>query len=174
VSRRNSTEDDPPAERVDGTQATLRLRRFRDGDLETLHRIDQSCFPPGIAYSLAELENLIRRPDASTWVAEAGENIVGFVVADCERRDAGHIITLDVKEGWRHGGVGTALMNAAEAWVRQRGAPFMYLETAEDNTTAQNFYRRRGYQKLRGLENYYGKGATAWLMAKRFADWHAR
>jgi [ribosomal protein S18]-alanine N-acetyltransferase len=169
----NST-DDPPAERADREEGALRLRRFRDGDLEALHRIDQSCFPVGIAYSLRELENFIRRPDTSTWVAEADGNIVGFVVADCERRDAGHIITLDVKKDWRHGGVGTTLMNAAEAWVRQRGAQFMYLETAEYNTTAQNFYRRRGYQKLRGLENYYGKGATAWLMAKRFADWHAR
>jgi len=54
--------------------------------------------------------------------------------------------------------------------VRQQGARFIYLETAEDNAAAQSFYRRRGYQKLRGLENYYGNGTAAWLMAKRLPD----
>jgi [ribosomal protein S18]-alanine N-acetyltransferase len=156
--------------RVDLEEGRLRLRQFQDGDLETLHRIDQSCFPAGIAYSLGELESFIRRPSANTWVAQVDENIVGFVVANREQRDTGHIITLDVVEDWRRGGVGTALMNAAEAWVRQQGAQFIYLETAEDNAAAQNFYRRRGYQKLRALENYYGKGAAAWLMAKRLSD----
>jgi ribosomal protein S18 acetylase RimI-like enzyme len=169
VSRQNST-NGPPVAKVDLEEGRLRLRQFRDGDLETLHRIDQSCFSAGIAYSLGELESFIRRPSANTWVAQVGENIVGFVVANREQRDTGHIITLDVVEDWRRGGVGTALMNAAEAWVRQQGAQFIYLETAEDNAAAQNFYRRRGYQKLRGLENYYGKGAAAWLMAKRLSD----
>lgn len=169
MSRQGITSD-PPAGRVDREECTVRLRRFQDSDLEALHRIDQSCFSAGVAYSLAELENFIRCPSVNTWVAEAGENIVGFVVANREQRDTGHIITLDVVEVWRRAGVGTALMNAAEDWVRQQGARFIYLETADDNTAAQNFYRRRGYQKLRGLENYYGKGATAWLMAKRLPD----
>ena len=160
----------PPAGGVDREKSTLRLRPFQDSDLEILHRIDQSCFPAGVAYSLAELEKFIRRPSASTWVAEAGENIVGFVVANREQHDTGHIITLDVVEDRRRAGVGTALMNAAEGWVRQQGARFIYLETAEDNAAAQSFYRRRGYQKLRGLENYYGNGTAAWLMAKRLPD----
>jgi ribosomal-protein-alanine N-acetyltransferase len=74
-----------------------------------------------------------------------------------------------VAEDWRRGGVGTVLMNAAEAWAREQGARFVYLETAEDNAAAQNFYRRRGYQKLRALENYYGNGLAAWVMVKRLS-----
>ena len=150
-------------------EAPLRLRTFEDADLEALHQIDQSCFAPGIAYSLPELEAFIRRPSASTWVAEAGERIVGFVVANRGQREAAHIVTLDVLKDLRRGGVGTALMNRAEEWARHEGARFVYLETAEDNTVAQSFYRRRGYQKLRALENYYGEGAAAWLMVKRLS-----
>ena len=150
-------------------QGALRLREFRRADLLLLSEIDQSCFPVGVAYSLAELEGFICRPSAKTWVAEVDGRIIGFVVANREQRDTGHIVTLDVVENWRRGGVGTALMNAAEAWAREQGARFVYLETAEDNTAAQNFYRRRGYQKLRALEHYYGRGAAAWLMVKRLS-----
>lgn len=147
----------------------LQLREFRRADLRLLYEIDQSCFPAGIAYSLTELERFICRPSAKTWVAEIGGRLVGFVVANREQRDAGHIVTLDVAEDWRRGGVGTVLMNAAEASAREQGARFVYLETAEDNAAAQNFYRRRGYQKLRALENYYGNGLAAWLMVKRLS-----
>jgi hypothetical protein len=70
-------EDPPAAASLD--QGKLQLREFRRADLQLLHQIDQSCFPPGVAYSLTELERFICRPSAKTWVAEIDEGIVGFV-----------------------------------------------------------------------------------------------
>jgi [ribosomal protein S18]-alanine N-acetyltransferase len=146
------------------------LRDFHPSDLDSLYELDQICFAPGIAYSRAEIAAFIRRPGAKVFVAEseqaANPEVVGFVIAHCDRRRQGHIITLDVRPEWRRHAVGTRLMDAAEGWMQRQGVSLVSLETADDNDTAQAFYARRGYAKLRRIEHYYGTGAAAWLMAK--------
>jgi ribosomal-protein-alanine N-acetyltransferase len=145
----------------------MRLRPFRAADLETLYQIDQACFPPGVSYSRRELEDFIHHQDSTTWVAESGTELVGFLVANRERAHAAHIITIDVVETWRRRGVGRALMDAAEAWAREQNLGLVYLETAVDNTIAQRFYDNRGYERYRRIEHYYHNGAAAWIMVKR-------
>ncbi len=145
----------------------MRLRPYRASDLGTLYQIDQTCFPPGVAYSRRELENFVTARRSKTWVAEDGQETIGFLVAGQEPQRAGHIITIDVVERWRRRGVGDALMDAAEDWAESEGLSRIYLETAVDNTAAQSFYGRRGYAKFREIENYYGNGAAAWVMVKR-------
>jgi [ribosomal protein S18]-alanine N-acetyltransferase len=150
------------------------LRLARASDLNALYELDQICFEPGVAYSRGHLAAYLRRSDTAAWVAEAGGetgiDIVGFAVASCDQRRHGHIITLDVAPSWRRRAVGTLLMDEAENWVLRRGARAIYLETAEANLGAQAFYLRRGYDKLRRIEDYYGRGVAAWLMAKGYAQ----
>lgn len=152
----------------------LTLREFQPSDLDALYELDQTCFAPGIAYSRAEIARFIRRTGTKTWIAEDetawGEAIAGFVIARCDRRRQGHIITLDVAPRWRRQAIGTLLMDAAEGWMRSEGADLVVLETAESNLTAQRFYVQRGYVKLRRIEHYYGTGEAAWLMAKALRD----
>ena len=142
------------------------LRPYRASDLDALHQLDQLCFDPGVAYSRAEIGAYLRRPDSKAWVADLEAGIAGFVIASCDRRLQGHIITLDVAPAWRRRNVGTMLMDTAEDWVRKRGGEAIFLETAQDNTGAQSFYQQRGYTRLRRIEDYYGKGKAAWLMGK--------
>jgi len=163
-----------PAFSLEASAATPQLRPFRISDLEEAHRLDQVCFAPGIAYSRADLSAYVRMRNAKAWVAEVVErghtSLAGFVIANHGRSAQGHIITVDVSPRWRRHGVGTLLMDAAEGWLRQQGAEIVYLETAEDNLPAQTFYLRRGYAKLRWIENYYADGVAAWLMAKSLGD----
>jgi ribosomal-protein-alanine N-acetyltransferase len=140
---------------------SLGLRPFRGADLDTLASIDQDCFPPGISYTRAELGGFIGQRNAKTWVAEAGGEIVGFVVAERQLRQVGHIITIDVIKSWRRRGVGARLMEAVEDWVRQQGLRLVYLETAEDNVPAQRFYQKRGYEQIETLKDYYARGLDA-------------
>jgi ribosomal-protein-alanine N-acetyltransferase len=149
----------------------MHIRPVRSGDLETLYEIDQLCFAPGISYSKRELEGFIRLRNSKSWVAEEGKEIVGFLIANRHpTMPLGHIITLDVIESRRRHGVGSALMDAAEEWARQRGLILISLETAEDNFPAREFYERRGYVKYDTLQNYYADGSAAWAMAKRLKD----
>jgi ribosomal-protein-alanine N-acetyltransferase len=153
----------------------LRIREFRREDLDQLWHIDQDCFEPGIAYSRLELAHYIRRPQAFTLVAERAQNgvqpdIVGFLVADSSRRNMGHIITLDVLQHSRRGGIGGLLMDSAEERLRQRGCDVVYLETAVNNAAAINFYKRRGYFLVKTLPRYYQGKLDGLLMAKSFKN----
>lgn len=142
------------------------IREFRPADLPTLSEIDQKCFPPGVSYSRQELAAYIAHRSARTWVAEDQGSIVGFVVASRDPVRVGHIITIDVLEGFRRQGTGTRLMDVAEDWARKAGLQLIYLETAEDNLAAHRFYEARGYRKVDKVERYYGNGQAAWVMVK--------
>lgn len=150
--------------------AALRLRAYQTSDLDALYQLDQTCFAPGVAYSRTEIARYLRRQDSRAWVtettAEAGAEIAGFVIASCDRRGQGHIITIDVAPVWRRRAVGSLLMDSAEDWVRRKGGTEIFLETAEDNLSAQAFYLKRGYARLRRIDDYYGRGEAAWLMGK--------
>jgi [ribosomal protein S18]-alanine N-acetyltransferase len=143
------------------------VRQFRPSDLPTLFEIDQSCFSPGIAYSREELASFISHRSSMTWVAEAEGKIVGFVIVGHQQTRVGHVITIDVVDGWRRRGVGTALMDFAENWARKVKLGLMYLETAENNLNAQKFYEARGYRKVDKVDRYYSNELAAWVMVKR-------
>ncbi len=144
----------------------MKLRAFQSVDLETLHRIDQACFPPGISYSPAMLKRFIAHAKSKTWVAEKSGEIAGFLIASEEPQKVGHIITIDVAEPHRRAGVGTMLMDTAEKWAADKHLRLIYLETADDNRPAQSFYTGRGYHKVEEIPNYYSNGQTAWVMVK--------
>jgi ribosomal-protein-alanine N-acetyltransferase len=151
-------------------EEVISLRSFRPDDLEALHRIDQACFAQGISYSRPELAAFITHPTSKTWVAIAGDQVIGFLVADRKPQRVGHIITIDVAEPWRRRNVGTTLMDAAEDWARTQKLRYVYLETAEDNLTAQAFYEKRGYARIKQLARYYSNGANAWVMVKAVSE----
>jgi ribosomal-protein-alanine N-acetyltransferase len=144
----------------------MRLRPFRPDDLETLYEIDQVCFAPGISYTREELRAFIGHRHSQTWVAEAGGEIAGFLIAHREPRRILHIVTIDVLEAWRRRRVGSLLIEAAEQWARDQGLRMIGLETAENNLAAQRFYAARGYRKVNEIEHYYADGTTAWVMVK--------
>ena len=108
----------------------------------------------------------ITHRDSRTWVAEAGDDTIGFLIACRESEDIAHIVTIDVVASSRRQGVGRALMNAAEEWAAAERVKFLYLETAEDNVLAQRFYKARGYSEVDKIDGYYSNGAAAWVMAK--------
>ena len=142
------------------------IRDFRPEDFETLWRIDQECFPPGIAYSRQELKIYVRRRSSFTMVAEAeaDRKIAGFIVAYGGL--AGHIITIDVVTAARRAGVGSQLLQAAEARLLEGGSKAVGLETAVDNAAALAFYKRHGYHVVSTWPRYYSNGVDALVMKK--------
>jgi ribosomal-protein-alanine N-acetyltransferase len=143
----------------------LNLRSARAQDFDELWRIDQECFEPGISYSRAELAHYLRRRGAFALVAERGQRIAGFVVAECVRYSLGHVITIDVRAEERRSGVGSRLMQAVEEQLRGKCSA-IYLETAVNNLAAIRFYKRHGYSVLRTIPRYYQGRLDALVMGK--------
>jgi ribosomal-protein-alanine N-acetyltransferase len=168
----------------------VKLREFRREDFDTLWRIDQKCFEPGIAYSRLELATYIRRRGAFTLVAEAGAieagipsreemptahpvlagsgkpEILGFIVAEATRRGVGHVISIDVLPEARRLGVGSRLLAGGEDRLRAAGCHDVVLETAADNQAALTFYKRHGYDIVKTVPRYYSNGVDALALNK--------
>lgn len=91
------------------------------------------------------------QPDHAVYVAIADGRVAG-VVTVCERAhftgqvDA-YVGELAVDSNLERRGIGTRLMNAAEAWAACRGLAFLTLETGAANEPARAFYAERGYQE---------------------------
>jgi ribosomal-protein-alanine N-acetyltransferase len=162
------------------------IRDFQPADFDTLWRIDQDCFPPGISYSRTELKIYMRRRGSFTLVvagavpAAAGVSnsgkdekysassdlaIAGFIVAEAAR-SLGHIITIDVVAAARRFGVGSLLLGAAEDRLRAAQCRAVELETAVDNLSALQFYKRHAYSVIKTYPRYYSNGVDALVLQK--------
>ena len=152
------------------------VREYEPADFEALWRLDQACFPPGIAYSRRELMTYISRRSAFTLIAQkdvgngqilhAGDGLGGFITADMGRLARGHIITIDVAQRARRGGVGSLLMRSAEDRLEKAGCAEVRLETAVDNVGALAFYKRQGYFLTNTVPHYYANGVDAFVLKK--------
>jgi ribosomal-protein-alanine N-acetyltransferase len=78
----------------------------------------------------------------------------------------GHIITIDVLPDSRRGGLGSKLLAAAEARLRQVPCHAVVLETAVDNPGALAFYKRHQYSVMRVVPRYYSTGTDACVLEK--------
>src|SRR3974390_1138023 len=134
------------------------IRDFRPADFDTLWRMDQECFSPGIAYSKQELKTYMRHRGAFTLVAIKPDEseTAGFIVV--HEGPTGHIITIDVVSSARRSGLGSMLLHAAEERLRAAGSKAVGLEAAVDNVSALAFYKRHGYNVIRTWPRYYSNG----------------
>jgi ribosomal protein S18 acetylase RimI-like enzyme len=94
------------------------------------------------------------RPDKLVLVAERGGEVVGYAYAGVEGNDymalrgpAGVIYDLVVAPAHRRQGIGTALLDAAQAALTARGEPRAVLSTAERNIGAQQMFEKAGFRR---------------------------
>jgi ribosomal-protein-alanine N-acetyltransferase len=143
----------------------IKLRSYLPSDFETLYRIDQICFPQGIAYGRFEMKVYLRVRGSYCMLAESDGEIAGFILCELAP-DEGHIITLDVLEQYRRQAVGSMLLEDAEREAASMGGKRMVLETATTNKAAIAFWEKHGYRQFVTIDNYYGQGLDAFGMEK--------
>ena len=109
----------------------------------------------------------LRLPAAACLVAETAKEIAGFILTEHAGARA-HIITLDVLEGYRRRGIGSALLTAIEEQLAAQGVREVELETATDNHAAIALWEKHGYRTRAVLKNYYLGRLDAYWMVKSF------
>jgi [ribosomal protein S18]-alanine N-acetyltransferase len=142
------------------------IRQYEPHDFAALYKLDQACFPLGIAYSKMMLRYFLAQDGAECLVAVDGGKIVGFILSE-ENPPLAHIVTLDVAESHRRHGVGTVLLRESEANLRFRDVRTVLLETATTNEAGIAFWERHGYRKEAVLKNYYSGRLDAYEMRKK-------
>jgi ribosomal-protein-alanine N-acetyltransferase len=149
------------------------IRPYEAQDFAKLFKLDQTCFPPGIAYSKWSLQYFLNLPAADCLVAEEakpfetqGKRIMGFILAEANPPLA-HIITLDVAPEQRRAGLGTRLLSEMEKHFQYHGVRSVLLETAVNNETGIAFWQHHGYRTEAVLKKYYLGRVDAFEMRKK-------
>jgi ribosomal-protein-alanine N-acetyltransferase len=142
------------------------LRGILSTDLESLYRLDQACFEPGVAYSRDELRRFLSMASSEGVAAESEGRIVGFAVGYLARGKVAHVVTLDVDPSRRREGLGGSLLEDLLARLAAGGALRVRLEVSTGNTGAIAFYEKLGFARLGRIPDYYSPGADAFEMEK--------
>jgi len=147
----------------------LTIRRARPSDAKTLGKLGAAlmrahyAFDPQRFLAAGEgaergfatfLSSQIDEDDAVVLVAEVDGRVVGYVYAGLEpmswkelRGPAGFIHDVLVEDDGRGAGAGTALVDQAISWLRDRGAARVILWTADRNARAQRLFGRLGFRR---------------------------
>jgi tRNA threonylcarbamoyladenosine biosynthesis protein TsaB len=122
-------------------------------DTARLAALHAACFDD--AWDAASLRTTLAMPGAFAF-----HNRDGFVVARVAGGEA-EILTLAVAPEARGKGLGRALLNAAIAEARRRGAGAIFLEVGTDNPAALALYAALGFANVGSRKGYYrGRDAS--------------
>jgi ribosomal-protein-alanine N-acetyltransferase len=156
--------------------AAIAIRQYEARDFAALYKLDQECFPPGVAYSKWSLQYFLNLPAADCLVAEEGKSfaaqgrkIVGFILAE-KNPPLAHIITLDIAPQKRRTGLGSMLLGETEKHLRFHEVRSVLLETAVDNESGIAFWKHHGYRTEAVLKRYYLGRIDAYEMRKRLNE----
>lgn len=138
------------------------IRKMQESDLEQVQAIDRLSFSlpwPAKAYRYELLEN----PNSLLWVAEiesvqdgsAGKQEVLGMIVIWLILDEAHIATLAVHPEYRGRGIASELLVTGLQEAIQRGAKLATLEVRAGNLSAQELYRRFGFQIVGDRRAYY-------------------
>jgi ribosomal protein S18 acetylase RimI-like enzyme len=121
-----------------------------DNDPEDMRRHLESQFAPAI--QLAEIANpaldtLLLRDAAGRAIAFA-QLRSGKITDGVPAHGSIELWRFYVDKSWHGRGVAHALMDAAKARGRRRGASTMWLGVWQRNARAQAFYRKHGFEKV--------------------------
>jgi ribosomal-protein-alanine N-acetyltransferase len=145
----------------------LRIRNFKDEDIEMLGEIDRICFADDISFSSSELLFQIHHPKSITRVGEGFGRVLGFVIARVDDASScAHVLTLDVLPDVRRRGIGMSLMTDLHGMLAQKSIKAAVLEVSFRNLPAQRLYESLKYRYLETLHGFYQGREDAYRMVK--------
>jgi len=170
----------PPGESMAQTTVSFTIREAQRRDSKAIcalwqvlmdfHAARDSRFlfaPNAVRAFEQHLIQTIRSRGARVYVAEAGGEIIGYVMGEIHTRKPiypvgtyGFISDIVVHEAWRRCGVGRALAEALMGWFRRQGVTAMELFVAEANPISDAFWRALGFTGYLRLLRIDVDGAT--------------
>jgi GNAT superfamily N-acetyltransferase len=115
----------------------------------------QYGFKPVFEYYLTEgMAGFLRDPSGGQlWVAEQGGSIVGSIAVVRREQDSAQLRWFAVDDSLQGMGIGSALMDAAMEFCRDRGYAHIELWTLDILHAARHLYQKHGFVPTEAKEN---------------------
>jgi ribosomal-protein-alanine N-acetyltransferase len=137
------------------------IRDYKTRDFQDIVAIEKEAFSPkNPAYDVY----IYLTHGSDLFVADIGGKIIGFIVLMEIGREA-KILSFAVKNEFRRMGIGSMLLDIALKRCREKGKTRIFLEVRVSNKVAQALYKKKGFEIVETIPNYYSDGENAYLMA---------
>jgi [ribosomal protein S18]-alanine N-acetyltransferase len=130
----------------------VQIRWMIRRDMPEVLQIERQSFE--FAWSEEDFLNCLRQRNCIGMVAEAREQIVGFMIYELLKSQL-HVLNFAVAKPMRRQGVGTLMMDRLISKLSQQRRQEILLEVRESNLEAQLFFRRNGLQAISVLRHHY-------------------
>jgi ribosomal protein S18 acetylase RimI-like enzyme len=149
------------------TAASIRAARVTD--IPALTELETRCFAYD-RFSRRSFQYLLTRAHGLALVAEKAGEVVGYAVVLLHGSTAlARLYSMAVDPRHQGLGIGTVLLESAEAAALEAGRAVMRLEVRADNARAISRYRAHGYRDIGRYERYYADDVDALRMERRLA-----
>ena len=144
---------------------SLNIMPTKREDLDEILAIEHRVFPdPWTRLMFADQLDL---PKLYTFVsARLGDELVGYA-GFLKIKDEGHITNMAVKPERHSRGIGKSLIYFLLLLAQKEVIDSIMLEVRTINNTAQELYKKFGFETLSVRENYYGYEDDAYVMVLR-------
>ena len=144
----------------------MRIRIASEADIGDMHRVRMRVRENRLLDAARVQPSDYHRmltADGRGWVAEIGDRVVGFAVADLRRAN---IWALFVDPDFERVGIGRGLHDAMVHWLFDAGIDPIWLST-DPGTRAESFYEAAGWRRvgLRETEVRLELSRQEWLSA---------
>ena len=148
----------------------LRFRKIEARDLDQILEIEQEAFPEPWTRGMFCQE--ISSPMSHFYVALLDDTLVGYG-GFWQVVDEAHITSVTVRKEYRRRGYGRVLTDFIVRTAEREGLIRATLEVRVTNVTAQNLYKRLGFEKTGVRKNYYKKTNEDAIIMTRKLDANA-
>lgn len=134
----------------------IQIRTMEEKDCQAVANLEQQCFT--VPWSFASIKQSFASPNGYFFVAEKGEQIVGYI-GMMRAESEGDILNIAVSTQNRRQGIGTHLMEYLLHFAQENGIETLFLEVRESNKGAITLYENQKWEKI-GVRKHYYKNPT--------------
>jgi len=108
-----------------------------------------------------------------TFLAKTSENIIGFLSIKQHNPYSAEILVMGVHPEVQRHGIGRALLNATQEWLRQQGVEYLQVKTLGPTNDDPNyaktrdFYEAVGFRPLEELQQIWDEHNPCLILVKR-------
>jgi glutathione synthase/RimK-type ligase-like ATP-grasp enzyme/ribosomal protein S18 acetylase RimI-like enzyme len=148
----------------------INIRRGTLDDLEAILKIESSTFPFFQQSSRRTLQLSLRSNFQQVWIAECKPTdeeteICGVLILYAYKRTL-RIYSIATPQAYQGRGVGDALLKYAERIAVFSGIERLSLEAEAGNKKLIDWYKKRGFDVIELIKDYYAEGVDAYKMIK--------